>query len=136
MGRPNPVKNKFSALIRERLTETYGRLPSAAFVAQEFNLRARTCEPVTQEAARRWLKGISMPEEEKLQILIDWLKLDISACFMGNPQDHDTSTSAAANSAAYLDAHKLAGLITRLPPAEQELLRKLAKKLGQARRYP
>jgi hypothetical protein len=33
--------------------------------------------PITQETARRWIRGLSMPEMDKLQILIQWLDLNI-----------------------------------------------------------
>lgn len=135
MGRPNPIKSKFSALLRARLIEVYGRQPSAAFVAQEFNLRAYGCEPITQEAARRWLKGISMPEEKKLQILVNWLNLDISACFAVVKGKATPPSSSDRNSRNQLNTHKLVSLIAQLPQPEQELLKKLAKKLSHARRY-
>ena len=43
-----------------------------------FNARLRDgMNPITQETARRWIRGLSMPEMDKLQILIQWLDLNI-----------------------------------------------------------
>lgn len=78
MGKSNDVKNNFSALLRDCLRNRYGRIPSAAVVAREFNLRAYDTTPISQESARRWIRGVSLPEEERLRILVEWLDLDFN----------------------------------------------------------
>lgn len=78
MGKTNDVKNNFSALLRDCLRNRYGRIPSAAVVAREFNLRAYDTTPISQESARRWIRGVSLPEEERLRILVEWLDLDFN----------------------------------------------------------
>lgn len=78
MTKPNDIKENFSALLRDSLRSRYGRIPSAAVVAREFNLRAYDTSPVSQESARRWLRGVSLPEEERLRILVNWLQLDFN----------------------------------------------------------
>jgi hypothetical protein len=78
MTKPNDIKENFSALLRDSLRSRYGRIPSAAIVAREFNLRAYDTSPVSQESARRWLRGVSLPEEERLRILVNWLHLDFN----------------------------------------------------------
>jgi hypothetical protein len=60
----------------------YQEIPSAAFVAKEFNLRTSTSEPITQESARRWLRGLAIPELDKLLVLRSWLDLDLNALGM------------------------------------------------------
>jgi hypothetical protein len=74
-------RSAFSRLLRESLISRYGKLPSAAFVAREFNIRAYGCEPVTQESARRWLRGLSIPTGNKLGVLQAWLKFDLNQLF-------------------------------------------------------
>jgi len=76
-------KAGFSRLLRESLASRYGKLPSAAFVAREFNLRAYGCEPITQESARRWLRGLSIPSGKRLGVLQAWLKFDLNPLFSG-----------------------------------------------------
>jgi hypothetical protein len=76
-------KAGFSRLLRETLASRYGKLPSAAFVAREFNLRAYGCEPITQESARRWLRGLSIPSGKRLGVLQAWLKFDLNPLFSG-----------------------------------------------------
>lgn len=78
MRKTNDVKNNFSALLRDCLRSRYGKIPSAAVVAREFNLRAYDTTPISQESARRWIRGVSLPEEERLRILVEWLDLDFN----------------------------------------------------------
>lgn len=78
MAKSNDIKENFSALLRDSLRSRFGRIPSAAVVAREFNLRAYDTSPISQESARRWLRGVSLPEEERLRVLVNWLNLDFN----------------------------------------------------------
>lgn len=72
------IKNRFSIVLNQQLLSYYRRIPSASILARDFNSRASgTINPITQETARRWIRGLSMPEMDKLQILIQWLDLQI-----------------------------------------------------------
>ena len=72
------IKNQFSISLNQQLLSYYRRIPSASILARDFNSRARgTMNPITQETARRWIRGLSMPEMDKLQILIQWLGVNI-----------------------------------------------------------
>jgi hypothetical protein len=74
-------KSAFSRLLRECLISRYGKLPSASFVAREFNIRAYGCEPITQESARRWLRGLSIPTGSRIGVIQAWLKFDLNQMF-------------------------------------------------------
>ena len=72
------IKHRFSADLNQQLLSYYRRIPSASILARDFNSRAHgILNPITQETARRWIRGLSMPEMDKLQILIQWLDLKI-----------------------------------------------------------
>jgi hypothetical protein len=62
-------------------------VPAAAVIARDFNLRAYGIDPITQESARRWIRGISIPEEDRLKILIEWLSLDFNEVLCSNSND-------------------------------------------------
>ena len=159
MGKPNDVKDEFARLLKEGLLSHFGKMPAVAVVTREFNLRAHGVEPVTQESVRRWLKGISMPEERKLRILVTWLKLDLSRCFGGTPNGSDGADQpgrggvkgGAGNKTADGKAdgksdgrgdgkgdgtgdHRLFHLISTLPEAEKRMLEQLAETLAQVGR--
>jgi hypothetical protein len=71
----------FSEQLNELLMKKYGSVPSAAALATQFNLRAHGTKTITREAARKWLRGMAMPEMSKLTVLVDWLCLDINKIF-------------------------------------------------------
>ena len=76
------LRDSFSLSLVKALALRYQEIPSAAFVAKEFNLRTSTSEPITQESARRWLRGLAIPELDKLLVLRSWLNLDLNALGM------------------------------------------------------
>jgi hypothetical protein len=146
MGKPNGVKHEFASVLREALKDIRGRVPSAAAVAREFNLRASGIEPVTQESVRRWLRGISMPEEQKLAILVSWLNLDLTTAMKRaheiqlnskNGNGHSGNGVTRPNPAKSLiddiDPSTLdqARQIARLPPADQALVKDFIDRLLQ-----
>jgi hypothetical protein len=72
------IKAHFAIGLNNQLQSYYRRIPSASILARDFNARLRDgMNPITQETARRWIRGLSMPEMDKLQILIQWLDLNI-----------------------------------------------------------
>ena len=75
------LKYRFSKSLRDSLKERYGKLPSANVVARDFNLIAFDVNPVSQETVRRWMRGISMPEDLRLKVLSNWLQLDLNFIF-------------------------------------------------------
>ena len=75
------LKERFSKKLREAVRIFYGCLPSASIIARDFNLRSRNTSPVTQESVRRWIRGISLPEDPRLKVLVNWLAIDLNAIF-------------------------------------------------------
>ena len=73
------LQESFALALANALLARYREIPSASFLAREFNLRNHHCEPITQESARRWLKGLAIPKFDKLLILRTWLDLDLNA---------------------------------------------------------
>lgn len=71
------MKQRFSKALNLCFIEQYGRIPSATVLARDFNLRSDNGGSISQETARRWIRGLSMPELDKLEILAPWLGLDM-----------------------------------------------------------
>jgi hypothetical protein len=82
MKSKSELKAVFSIALRDGLVLRYKSLPSAAFLAREFNLRIEDLEPISQESARRWIRGLAIPEFDKLLVLRSWLDLDLNAIGM------------------------------------------------------
>ena len=82
MKSKSELKAVFSIALKDGLVLRYKSVPSAAFVAREFNLRIEGVEPISQESARRWIRGLAIPEFDKLLVLRSWLDLDLNAIGM------------------------------------------------------
>lgn len=65
---------KFSGLLNQCLIKKYNKTPSANFVANQFNLRANGTTTITSETARKWMRGIAVPEIDRFIVLIHWLE--------------------------------------------------------------
>lgn len=77
------MQESFSAQLCDRLRVVYrGRIPTAATLAAQFNYRVQDSEaPISQETARRWLRGKCLPDETRLRILAQWLSMDLQEAF-------------------------------------------------------
>ena len=112
------MKEQFARSLRESLRVRYGKLPSAAVLARDFNLRADGVSPITQESARRWMRGECFPKPDYLEILWTWLGLSLDAVVLTPEKRESTSHShGKAHGPAY---------ITPMNPAEERITRLFA----------
>jgi hypothetical protein len=72
---------KFAEVLNRALFKKYKKIPSGAFLANQFNLRAEGTTTITAETARKWVKGLSVPEIDRFKVLIKWLELDVDSIF-------------------------------------------------------
>ena len=72
---------KFAEILNRALTRKYKKVPSGAFLSNQFNLRAQGTTTITAETARKWVKGLSVPEIDRFKVLIKWLELDVDGLF-------------------------------------------------------
>jgi transcriptional regulator with XRE-family HTH domain len=98
------MKDAFSKELCLRLIENYGRIPSAAVFARDFNLKNRQFSPISQETARRWIRGISVPELDRLKTLVEWLNMDLG--FVANQQTALVNNPELAQRTSQLDRHE------------------------------
>jgi hypothetical protein len=90
------IRKQFARALREALIARYGKLPAASHVSREFNLRAYGVDSISQESARRWLRGLSVPTQDKLAILSNWLALDLNSILCVEKQGGASPPAAAA----------------------------------------
>jgi hypothetical protein len=67
-------KQQFAERLRKALVDA-GYEPRPSVLEAHFNSRYWG-RSVTYQAVRRWLIGLSIPEQEKLQVIADWLGLE------------------------------------------------------------
>ena len=68
--------SKFEQTLRTGITRKLGRQVSAQQFADQFNLRAHGTDTISRETARKWIRGITIPDYERLAVLIGWLELN------------------------------------------------------------
>ena len=95
MRRNQEVAILFSQALKIGLLSKFRKIPSSGYIAKEFNLRATDSATITAETARRWLKGMVLPDVPKLINLSKWLEIDLNILLSLNKvnefQDHDVS---------------------------------------------
>lgn len=65
-------KEKFSERLKFALRNAQPKLTKTSDIAIRFNLRHNN-EPVSQQAVHKWLNGLSIPSEDKIETLASWL---------------------------------------------------------------
>lgn len=70
------LRLNFGEALRSSLISRLGKLPSATYLANQFNFRAHGTTAITRETARKWITGQTIPEMQRLNILIEWLDMD------------------------------------------------------------
>jgi hypothetical protein len=77
----NHLAQEFSVRLKTALKEA-GVKASASHVASEFNLRYWG-HSISTHAARNWLMGVSVPKQDKLVVLANWLRITPEALLFG-----------------------------------------------------
>jgi hypothetical protein len=115
-------KDKFAAHLRSALKSKFGKLPSAPFVARNFN-RQIPGNGVSGETVRRWLRGVSLPRYEHMQILTHWLGLNLDLVLRPGSTVQTVEIPLPPR-----EASKLEQIIFSLDPRTQEALLNLVSK--------
>jgi hypothetical protein len=96
---------------------------SALYFARQYNLECKKASlHISQESARKWLKGLSFPSQERLMVLILWLKLDSRFFYI-----EDIEQSHLDNSRQAMLAIKAKNLKDTLIKMSSELLELIKK---------
>lgn len=86
-------KELFAAEFRDVLVKRFGRIPTAETIASEFNVRAMGTETISIETARRWLRGLRLPNAAHLRVLSGWLGVEFSKSSNAEIRLRDSSAS-------------------------------------------
>lgn len=68
-------KEKFSERLKFALNNAQPKLTKTSDIALRFNLRHPN-EPVTQQAVYKWLNGLAIPSQDKIETLAKWLGVE------------------------------------------------------------
>jgi transcriptional regulator with XRE-family HTH domain len=121
---------EFSNRLREALQKAHYAPDSPTQLAREFNARYEN-RPITIHAARKWLIGESIPTQEKLRLLADWLRVPAAWLRFGGPDkgtqhgNHNAYQSRALNQTEQAVLQNL----VHLDAEQQDLILKLVMNL-------
>lgn len=83
---PTPEeKLAFAARLKQALTRSPKKIEAPSELALHFNLR-NPSEPVSAQAAHKWLTGKAMPTADKMETLATWLNVPLQWLRYGIPE--------------------------------------------------
>lgn len=111
-----------------------GYEPKPAVLEREFNLRYWG-KPMTLHGVRRWLLGETLPSQDKLLVLAEWLQVPPQQLRYGAEVETRVRERRARWDAAlgYQDREMIEAFM-RIPPPQRKALREVI--LAVARAYP
>lgn len=130
---PSPEeKRAFAERLKQALTRSSKKIGTAAELAIQFNLRT-TGEPVSAQAAHKWLTGKAMPTADKLETLANWLNVPLQWLrygipeSAGKPRKRKVKTGDVGTLAA--DEAELIARLRAMPEVRRKLVMDLAEQL-------
>jgi transcriptional regulator with XRE-family HTH domain len=93
MPRPQSEKQAFAKRLKLALKNSRKKIETAAELALQFNLR-HAKEPVTQQAAQKWLSGQACPTPDKIETIAEWLKVSAQWLRYGIAEDRPEVVTA------------------------------------------
>ena len=136
MSKSHSEKTAFSDRLKLALTRSRKQIDTATELALQFNLRHPN-DPVTTQAAQKWLTGKACPTTDKIETLADWLGVSAHWLRFGAPSDDNRKRSTGkrqiksqANiSSLSVDESRLIERFRYLSPHQQSLIADLINQL-------
>ncbi|MBZ5487079.1 transcriptional regulator [Halomonas aquamarina] len=99
---------------------------------REFNLRYWG-KPITFQAVRRWLRGDSIPNQDKLQLLAKWLRIDPHYLRYGEGSANNACEPSSPLEASFTNEERqILSLYRSLPIAQRKVVRKVLETFVRA----
>ena len=122
-------KAAFSRRFSKALCSAGLSVVSPTLVAREFNKRYGG-KPVTTQGVRKWLAGESIPAQDKIRVLSDWLNVSAQWLRFGDgdaplPANPHENLTAAPGEAAPPWGNGLPDGFARLSPRHKEMVQEL-----------
>lgn len=121
---------EFCKRLQKALGDAEYSQDSPTQLAREFNLRF-SGNPVTVHAARKWLQGESIPTQEKLRALAEWLDVPADWLRFGSIEGKNAGDQSALLTPADI---KLINLIKQLDEHHQAILSEIVRALVRTTR--
>lgn len=125
-------KSEFSNRLRAAM-QAAGYAASPSVLEHEFNLRWYGERPISNQAAWSWLNARSIPTQDKIQVLAEWLKVTPEILRFGEAvrrsvQEHQQRWDEAIN---YVERETF-DVFLRLPAKQRKVAREVIFALAKA----
>jgi hypothetical protein len=117
-------REDFSLRLRQSLRNAHHAPDSPTKLARDFNARFAG-RPVTVHAARKWLVGESIPTQDKMRTLADWLCVSVEWLRYGG--DERSLETAGDKRGFQSDNLKLASDLQLLDPHYRQIVREFVR---------
>lgn len=98
--------------------------PRPSVVERHFNERYWGT-PITFQAVRRWLRGESIPEQDKLLVLADWLDVEPQVLRYGAPATKVREKKPQWGSGLEPSERELLEMVMALPAPQKKIVREV-----------
>ncbi|TBU96298.1 transcriptional regulator [Stutzerimonas kirkiae] len=127
-------KTEFSERLRSAMAAS-GYAPRPAVLRREFNSRYWG-NPVTCQGASRWLRGLSIPSQDKLVVLAEWLSIEPQILrFGGEVTEHTGEQSNDWGIDLPPQEKETLGAYLGLPESKRQLAHELITSLAKLSRH-
>ncbi|GAA4031846.1 hypothetical protein GCM10022212_33290 [Actimicrobium antarcticum] len=128
-------RTAFSARLQLALRNANHAANHPTYLSREFNFRF-SGSPITVHAARKWLVGESIPTQDKLRALSNWLGVTAEWLRFGGPEENAAIVSPQASGASESAQSKLIADFMALDMHHRQIVQDFIKLLAQKGRQP
>lgn len=122
----------FAKRLRTCMIEAGYSADSPTVLMRQFNQRYEGGKSLSKYAVRKWLLGLSIPTQEKLRVLADWLGVSTEWLRFGQEPAVNTSNDAIGGIARFNGSDKaLLDHFHRLDAKNQEIVFQLVQSLAK-----
>jgi transcriptional regulator with XRE-family HTH domain len=92
MPKSQDEKQAFAARLKQALKRSPKKVVTATDLSIQFNLRHQN-EPITVQAAQKWLAGQARPTIDKIETLAEWLNVSVQWLRYGIAEERQSITT-------------------------------------------
>lgn len=126
-------KAAFALRLRNSLKKVSAGVDTPAKLALQFSLR-HSSEPITSQAAHKWLSGKAIPSKDKIATLAKWLNVSEHWLRFGAPENTDSAPpqSRHASSTSGLSENDIifVAVYRQLTDAQKQILQAVANEFA------
>ncbi len=123
-------RTAFSARLQLALRNANHAANHPTYLSREFNFRF-SGSPITVHAARKWLVGESIPTQDKLRALSNWLGVTAEWLRFGGPEENAVISAPQTSGASESAQSKLIADFMELDMHHRQIVQDFIKLLAQ-----